>query len=239
MLVETRDFNGADRVLRNDPTWAEIQAALEAMPVHVKLSDQKGKQTELIFDPVGTNAQIGQDLGEDAGWTKGPPLPEKYERLGIGVDFAKNGVVVEAQFSNYPFFFNNIVRMELLYRAQQEIDGRPIRALVVIAKAKLFPASNSTLYFEQALGQIEALGGLNFLTVPIRLVSLSAKMDEPVAMRRLKYPARYSRDPETTTDVQMVICRREGSKVACRIVEAVPVPTPARQGRVARRRKDS
>ena len=173
MLLQTADFNSADTVIRAsyEQTWQELAGVLETMHLHLKASDQAGIQGTPIFDPVGTNEYIKTQL-VGLGWKASIPIPEDYSFLGTDVDFGKGGLLVEAQFSNYPFLLNNTIRSELFFKAGIELGGHRTGAAVIITKAQMFPASNSTLYYEQAVKQLTALAKNGVFDVPIRLVGL-------------------------------------------------------------------
>ncbi|MEH2284834.1 MAG: hypothetical protein V7K90_26540 [Nostoc sp.] len=58
--------------------------------------------------------------------------------------------------SNYPFLLNNTLRSELFFKAKTEFVGYPTNLVIIVTKALMFPASNSTLYYEQAVNQLTA-----------------------------------------------------------------------------------
>ena len=192
MLISTRDFPTDPAPVfagQHAAEWNEIKRALQAVPVHLKASDQAGIQGNPIFDPVGTNSAISAALGRH-GWRL-IALPAQYA-LGIGLDFAKNGVIVEVQFSNYPFLINNVFRADFLYSQGVRIDHLgTTEALVIITKGVMFPASNSTLYYEQAVNTLTR----HFpFTIPTRIVGLQERRGRAVQVHFTEYAAaRYSR----------------------------------------------
>ncbi len=101
--------------------------------------------------------------------------------------------MVEVQFSNYPFLLNNTLRSELFFRSGTVFHEIPTRLVVVISKAGMFPSSNSTLYYEQALNQLTALSQHHVFTVPMRLVGLFAESGTVEAIWTDYSAARYSR----------------------------------------------
>jgi hypothetical protein len=133
----------------------ELDSILRAMPTYLKPSNQKGKEGRAVFDPIGTNAHVHNALGArgwgEPGIDKGSP----YAPFGTGLDRAKGSALLEIQFSNYPFCLNNVVRAEVLRREGHTFTGIPIQLLVIVTKARMFPAANSTLYYEQTVGQFE------------------------------------------------------------------------------------
>ena len=195
MLLQTTDFNGVGALLRSQHShqWSELEQVLSTMPLHLKASDQAGIQGNVIFDPVGTNGHIKEGL-RALGWDLNPPIPDDYRFLGTDVDFGKTGVIAEAQFSNYPFLLNNVIRSELFVKAQVQLSGGKVDLAVIITKAHMFPASNSTLYYEQAQKQLESLALHNIFTAPIRLVGLFSDRGEDVRAVFTEYGHRYSRD---------------------------------------------
>lgn len=194
MIIEIEDFNHAEAVLSTElaAEWNGLEATLSSMPVHLKASDQAGKQGSLIFDPVGTNSFIKEGLCS-RGWAPNVPMPEEFKFLGLDVDFMRSGLLLEVQFSNYPFLLNNTLRAELLYKSKVPMDGSPVSCMVVITKAHMFPASNSTLYFEQAVNQLRALATNSVFDVPIRLVGLFAPSGDINAVFTRYHNPRYSR----------------------------------------------
>lgn len=218
MELKIVDFNGSDNVLSGSyaEMWRQVQLALESMPLHLKSSDQSGKQGGLIFDPVGTNAYIKATLAP-FGWSKASITPE-YDFLGVDVDFARSGVVLEAQFSNYPFLVNNLLRSELFYREKVQFAKAPLSVVVIVTKAGMLPASNSTLYYEQALKQLNGFAKYKLFTVPARLIGLFSPIHEgvPATFTGYKDP-RYSR---TVVSTRTIVCNViKGRAERCSVVE--------------------
>jgi hypothetical protein len=83
--------------------------------VHLKASDQARKIGAPIWDAVGNNAAIKKKLIR-LDWRPNIPISAPFKFLGTDVDFVKNGVVIEIQFSNYPFLLNNLLRCELFFK---------------------------------------------------------------------------------------------------------------------------
>lgn len=216
MRVQFTDFMGADTAIAAgySQQWLELEQVLGAMPLHLKASDQDGKQGSAIFDPVGTNEHIARAL-VTRGWSGKIAIPEPFTFLGTDVDFGKQGVVVEVQFSNYPFLLNNTIRSELFYRAETVFHQLPTRLVVIVTKAGMFPSSNSTLYYEQALSQLTALAEHGVFTVPIRLVGLFEQQGPVTATWTDYSAARYSRT--VGARVQRSFTITGGRGVRCRI----------------------
>lgn len=187
------DFNGADATIQNGyaAQWTDLENVLRGMPLHLKASEQDGIQGSAVFDPVGVNDYIAQAL-KGNGWSGKIPIPDAFESFGADVDFAKQGMVVEVQFSNYPFLLNNTIRSEMFFRAGTVFHGAPTGIVVIVTKSGMFPSSNSSLYYEQAINQLTALVAQSVFTVPLRLVGL---YEEPgqVNATWTGYPGRTSR----------------------------------------------
>ncbi len=211
MLVKHTDYNRAQELIGESfaKEWEELLNVLKAMPLHVKASDQAGIQGSLIFDPVGTNEYIKREMLK-LGWGANIPIPEKYNFLGTDVDFLKSSFLVEAQFSNYPFLLNNTVRSELFFKARTQLGNSSIDAVVIITKAHMLPASNSTLYYEQARNQLTELAGHNVFDIPMRLVGLFETAGETVSAVVTKYASsRYSRTVAAREQKQCaIVCPR-------------------------------
>jgi len=195
MILKYTDYNNSDKLFETvfAKEWKEIESSLSDMHPHLKLSDQAGKTGNYIFNPVGTNNAIKEKL-KSRNWKSNIQIPSNFNFLGIDIDFGKKGIIIEVQFSNYPFLLNNVFRSELFFKAKTVFDNSPTEALVVITKAHMFPASNSTLYYEQAINQINELIRNNVFDIPIRVVGLFEEIDTEVDAVLTEYQeARYSR----------------------------------------------
>lgn len=195
MIIKYSDYNAAEKVIskKYKEEWGKLEKVLFEMPLHLKISDQAGRVGSFIFNPVGTNRYIKKQLVKFK-WLSNIPIPEKYSFLGINVDFGVGGIVIEVQFSNYPFFLNNLVRSELFYKSKTSIAKKPTDLLIIITKAHMFPASNSTLYYEQAVKQINELAANNVFDIPIRVIGLFVEKEKEILAKLTKYDKnRYSR----------------------------------------------
>jgi len=194
------DFNGAEKYYAGAgaPEWSDLEKILRSMPLHLHASDQSGIQGTLIFDPKGTNAYLKSNA-KAAGWEK-IRVPKQFEAFGKDWDAGKRGTLAEWQFSNYPFLANNLMRSEVVIGSRVQLQGvGRVRALVVVTKAGLFPASQSTLYFEQARAQLEAASKFRVFSIPIRLVGLTIPDGaREVEFTRSDYGGRYHRDARET-----------------------------------------
>jgi len=219
MIIEPQDFNSADKVITAKylTEWEEIKEVLEQMPLHLKESDQAGIQGRPIFDPVGTNGHIKQGL-QAKHWKANIPVPKEYDFMGTDIDFGKNGFIGEAQFSNYPFLLNNILRAELFFKGGVVLADQKTACLFIITKAHMFPASNSTLYYEQAKYQLEALSKNKVFDAPIRLVGLKENVAERIRVIWTTYSEpRYSRTVTTRAEMTCDITRGKSADSRCSI----------------------
>ncbi|ADP34533.1 type-2 restriction enzyme BglII [Bacillus atrophaeus] len=192
MKIDITDYNHADEIL-NPQLWKEIEETLLKMPLHVKASDQASKVGSLIFDPVGTNQYIKDELVPKH-WKNNIPIPKRFDFLGTDIDFGKRDTLVEVQFSNYPFLLNNTVRSELFHKSNMDIDEEGMKVAIIITKGHMFPASNSSLYYEQAQNQLNSLAEYNVFDVPIRLVGLIEDFETDIDIVSTTYAdKRYSR----------------------------------------------
>ena len=219
MIIEFHDFNSADKVITGNyaTEWGEIKEVLERMPLHLKESDQAGIQGRPIFDPVGTNGYIKDGL-KAKHWKSNIPVPGEYGFMGTDIDFGKNGFIGEAQFSNYPFLLNNILRAELFFKGGVILSDRKTACLFIITKAHMFPASNSTLYYEQAKYQLEALSKNKVFDAPIRLVGLKENMGRKIRVIWTTYAKpRYSRTVSKRAKLTCGISRGRSEESRCTI----------------------
>ncbi|MFD5276829.1 hypothetical protein ACFWIX_04630 [Pseudarthrobacter sp. NPDC058362] len=195
-----RDFNGAAEYFSEvgESRWAEISSVLTSLRPQLQPSDQAGIVGRPIFDPKATNAALTAKAAE-LGWTN-VIVPPELQPFGKDWDAGKGVVLAEWQFSNYPFLWNNIIRSEAVFHSRgilTPLNG-PVEALVIVTKTGSLPASNSTLYFEQAEAQINTVTTLGVFGIPIRLVGLGIEPDVSVLDCDWNlYSGRYSRVPDT------------------------------------------
>ncbi len=149
-------------------------------------------------------------------WKANIPIPSEYKFLGTDIDFGKAGVIVESQFSNYPFLLNNTLRSELFFKAGIIFAEQPTQLVVLITKAGMFPASNSTLYYEQAVKQLTALTEYKVFDVPIRLVGLFEAKNTTIPVIWTVYSStRYSRKVQTRETRQCQIIPGKSARNRC------------------------
>lgn len=182
--------------------WNEINRVLTAIPLHVKDSSQAGIEGNAVFDPVGTNEYIKAELVK-IGWQANIPIPTQYRILGKDIDFGKAGAIIEVQFSHYAYLFNNTIRSELLFNTQLSVTGIPMKILIIIAKSQMFPSANSSLYYEQAINQLNLAGYL--FKVPIRVVGLFELKNTTVPAKWTIYKDKTSRTILSTEERQCQI----------------------------------
>ncbi|MBE9198800.1 restriction endonuclease [Nodularia sp. LEGE 06071] len=217
MIIQYIDFNAADKIINTQykNEWYEVSTILTAMPLHIKASDQAGIQGNPIFDPVGTNEYI-KTAFINRGWQSNIPIPAPFRFLGTDIDFAKAGIVIEIQFSNYPFLLNNTLRSELFFKSKTEFAGYQTNLVILVTKALMFPASNSTLYYEQAVNQLTALAENKVFDVPIRLVGLFEQSNTTVPVVWTEYLSkRYSRNVNTRVSGQCQILAGRSNRSRC------------------------
>lgn len=200
MKILIEDFNNANSLCEKscNSEWNDLFNILTDMPLHLKASDQEGIKGQGIFDPVGTNEYLKQKLITTNIWKTNVPIPKEYKFLGKEVDFINRSTLVEAQFSNYPFLLNNLIRSQLFINSNVCFDGFPISMLVIITKTNYIPSSNSTLYFEQAVNQINALVAAKVCNIPVRIVGLTENPNMSFnAVWTYYASSRYSRTIDT------------------------------------------
>lgn len=168
----------------------EVESVLKKLTLTVKLSGQAGKSSKYVFDPIAANGFITNGLFAKA-WER-IPIPSTWRPLGKDIDAGKLGVWGEIQFSNYPFFINNIVRANAMFLAKESLPpmGR-INSVVIVTKSKMFDAAQSTLYYEQAVNQLELLASQ--ITVPVRIYGLTVPFGAKVNAVATKYQGETSR----------------------------------------------
>jgi len=97
-----------------------------------------------------------------------------------------------------------------------------LKGAVIITKARLFPASNSTLYYEQALKQMNFLIKVGAIEMPVRLDGLTVEPDVATDAVFTRYHApRYSRTVIERTTVRCLLKSGRQPSGRCRI-EAIP-----------------
>jgi hypothetical protein len=216
MHFQLRDFNASDQYFAGTGAaeWLELEAVLKSLPAFFQASDQKGKAGSPIFDPKATNAHLCAE-SQRRGW-RVIPVPEVLRPFGDEWDAGKASTLAEWQFSNYPFLWNNVIRTEAVFRGKVQLSGlQPIAALVVVTKSGIFPASNSTLYYEQAIAQLSTVMSFNTFSVPIRVVGLTIPPDvDTLSIQWSAYSnPRYDRAPTAQSTRTLRILRTHAVRV--------------------------
>lgn len=195
VLYEVADFNSADNFFDMEAAeeWGDLESIISTLIPQLQPSDQSGKIGIPIFDPKATNALLTKKSSA-AGWQK-VPVPPDLRSFGLDWDAGRSRVLAEWQFSNYPFLWNNIIRSEAVFKSPHYLSHLGgAGALVIVTKSGSWPASNSTLYYEQARAQIETVTQLGVFDIPIRLVGLMIPPDSSTMEADWNtYPGRYSR----------------------------------------------
>jgi hypothetical protein len=98
---------------------------------------------------------------------------------------------------------------------------KPIKGLIVVTKSGVFPASNSTLYYEQAVAQINGVTKFGTFEIPIRLVGLTLKPGiKTVTVTWSDYPERYSRAADRTGEREVdVQWKKLGKYGVCAVMK--------------------
>ena len=136
------------------------------------------------------------------------------------MDYGINGVLAEGQFSNYPFFLNNVFRTNFFCKKGVVFDGiGRVDASIIVTKVRALPASNSTLYYEQALDQMRFMLEAEALATPTRLIGLAVDVGTPFSAKLSTYKERrYSRTVVRRTAVRCELHKGPRSNSRCRIV---------------------
>jgi len=201
------DFNGAGMYYSGQGAreWADIDGIVRRLPLYFQASQQAGIGGSPIFDPKATNAFLTAQSAA-LGW-RVIAVPHDLTEFGTDWDGGKGASLAEWQFSNYPFLWNNVIRSEAVYKSRIQLQGlQPVEALIVVTKSRVFPSSNSTLYYEQAKAQIQAVTKFGAFSIPIRLVGLTIPPGTTaVTVTWSEYPGRYSREPGRQVIKQMAV----------------------------------
>lgn len=213
MFTKIIDYNEAKHLIKNEfeNEWLELNSILLKMPLYLKESQQKGKEKQLVFDPIGTNRYISKELTEKK-WCKDIDIPKKFRALGKEIDFGKNHIILESQFSNYPFLSNNIFRSEIMFRKEPELEkiGK-IKLFIILTKDHAIPSANSSLYCQQARNQVKF--SEEIFSLPIRLISLHCKINTKINAIMTDYKKRYSRDSINDEKIKCEIIVKKNQSV--------------------------
>jgi len=158
----------------------DICTVLSTIVCPMKESQQSGKQGVWIFDPIGMNAILREQLTM-RGWKAKVPLAER-RKAGNDVDFYKNGVVIEAQFGNFAYLQSDVARLEALHTGVVQLRGSPpVELGVLITVQKNMPRANSVSDFEIATTRAVIIAR----TIPLVVFGLDApKAGEEIILNR-------------------------------------------------------
>ena len=155
MRYITEEVNNAIGFLKANRSaeMAEIESVLANTLYHVQFCGQKGRTSDLIFSPSQSNTAI-ENAFIAAGWEAGVSLTNPGYDTGRNIDFYKNGVAIEVQFSHYGLCMTDISRMERLFTRNLHLhpspEGtlRPVVAGVEIVIDRSMPASQSVTHMD-------------------------------------------------------------------------------------------
>lgn len=108
-------------------------------------------------------------------------------------------------------------RSALLAKSGVDIRGHRVKAVVIITKAHLFPASNSTLYYEQAVNQMREFTKHGVFDVPTRVAGLFEETGIPRPAIWTEYPGRYSRSPKASRRVTCILRPGRRENAICKV----------------------
>jgi hypothetical protein len=184
----------------------EVEGVLKRLSLTVKLSGQAGKASLYVYDPIAANEFILTKLFA-AGWQR-IVIPPHWSALGKDIDAGKQGVWGEVQFSNYPFFINNVVRANAMFLAKQALPPMgQINSVVIVTKGKMFDAAQSTLNYEQAVAQLKLIAPQ--ISVPVRVYGLMVPHGTKVSATATKYKGETSRT--VVSQAQISVTMQQGS----------------------------
>jgi hypothetical protein len=213
MNYEFQDFNGADSIFGEIAAdeWSDLEAILTALPFFLQPSDQAQRIGIPIFDPKATNAYLTV-AAASFGW-KAIPVPDELTMFGKDWDGGRASVLAEWQFSNYPFLWNNVIRSEAVFKSRVVLKGlQPVNSLVIVTKSGALPASNSTLYYEQACAQLTAVTNYDTFAIPIRVVGLTIPKSDRISATWTEYPSRYARQGGIAVNRTFLVTRMRANQ---------------------------
>jgi len=161
---EVVDFNGAERYYHGSGAreWTDLNEIVTEMPLYLQGSLQAGRIGSAVFDPKATNLHLKAKLRQEVG---GPSQSQETSRRLVTTGTAAR---VKRLLSGSSRTIVHKTRLKLP-------EMSPIKGLIIVTKSGLFPAAQSSLYFEQAEAQLASATALGIFTIPIRLVGLTIK----------------------------------------------------------------
>ncbi|WP_017305696.1 BglII/BstYI family type II restriction endonuclease [Spirulina subsalsa] len=206
MLIEYTDFNNQNEDLSRKfaSEWMEVEQTLCSMPLYVKGSNQQGIKGNMVFDPIATNAYIKNSL-QSKGWIANAAIPEHINPLGKDVDFTKNTVLLEIQFSHYAFLLNNIIRSEVFFKSRSALNSHSVALMVLVTKFDILPSANSSLHYTQAVEQLLVIETANIFSLPTRIVGLNVDIENEIQAIFTQYQSPQSRRIESQTPINCMV----------------------------------
>lgn len=170
MRFAVHSFNGGVAFLEQekiDP-WRQLLELVAASAYQMQGCGERKRVGEPIFSPSMNNATLRAGFARE-GWLCGVPLLTPTPASGRDVDFYKQGVVVEAQFSHYGLLQGDFARMEGLYTGPLALrGGLSVECGVVIVVNRAMPTSQSVSRADQAVGRAAPLAP----TIPVAVVDV-------------------------------------------------------------------
>lgn len=168
MRFERRSFNNGLTVFRQDfkGIQSEVEDAITDSEYQVKHTFQKGRENELIFDPIGTNLVLREEVNKQ-GWATEVNLDNPGYDRGRDIDIAKGNVAGEIQFGNFAYLDADCNRLQRLYDGRLQLEGgQEVRAGIVIVVKQGMPTSQSVSHFQQATQRAAPTALVNNFTCP-------------------------------------------------------------------------
>lgn len=110
------------------------------------------------------------------------------------------------------------MRSELFFKAGTILIKIPTKILIIITKANMLPAANSTLYYEQAAEQLQILIQHHIFNIPIRLIGLFEQQDTATTIISTVYrEKRYSRTVHSRTSSRCQLISGRSYTSPCKI----------------------
>lgn len=148
----------------------EVIAGVEAR--RQKVSREKTKVGQILFDPKDMNVQFKRGFGQhgyqelrDNYTITLPNIDVTIAGAYKQIDFVKDGVLIEVQFGKYAFMFYDMAKFQYFYNAEKAQVGVEI----VPCHALQRQMSSGVAYGEQLVYDIERLKR-HFPAVPVKVI---------------------------------------------------------------------
>lgn len=187
-IVAELDFNGGKKIVETQfaKELSELKQAIanvDASLLRTKESKEKTMMGEMLYSPVGINAEIKKEL-LPAGWINhkevcdyslyGTYLPG-YTPPSSGhrgafrdMDFVKNKLGVEVQFVKYSFMVYNVCAKMTIFRKLGVIDAG---IEIVPVKNLADKMSSGVSYFEQFAWDL-SMRGVSDIDTPVLILGI-------------------------------------------------------------------